>query len=71
VVAPVYVELISSDPPVGPDDPLPVSEPELTEANHLSYAFQWFIFAACVVVGWVLAVRRSVRTHRAAVAAGT
>jgi cytochrome oxidase assembly protein ShyY1 len=48
-----------------------VSEPELTEANHLSYAFQWFIFAACVVVGWVLAVRRSVRTHRAAVAAGT
>jgi len=63
-VAPVYVELVSSDPPVQPTDPIPVPEPELTEANHLSYAFQWFIFSVCVVIGWVLAVRRSARTRR-------
>jgi cytochrome oxidase assembly protein ShyY1 len=63
-VAPVYVELLSSEPPVQATDPIPVPEPELTEANHLSYAFQWFIFSICAVIGWVLAVRRSARTRR-------
>jgi cytochrome oxidase assembly protein ShyY1 len=36
----------------------------LTDGPHLSYAVQWFIFALCAVVGWVLAVRRSIATHR-------
>ena len=40
-------------------------EPELSEGPHLSYAGQWFLFAAAVVVGWVLAVRHSVKTRRA------
>jgi cytochrome oxidase assembly protein ShyY1 len=65
-VAPVYLDLIASEPAVGPTDPIPVPAPELGEGNHLSYAFQWFIFAVCVAIGWGLAVRRSVGARRAA-----
>lgn len=36
------------------------------EGSHLSYAVQWAIFAVCVGIGWVLAVRRSARTRLAA-----
>ncbi|KGA10281.1 MAG: hypothetical protein GM46_5615, partial [actinobacterium acAcidi] len=31
-----------------------------SEGSHLSYAIQWLIFATAVIVGWVLAVRKSV-----------
>ncbi|HSP29592.1 MAG TPA: SURF1 family protein [Ilumatobacteraceae bacterium] len=63
-VAPVYLDLIDSIPAVELGDPVPIPAPTLDEGPHLSYAAQWFIFAACVVIGWVLAVRRSIRTHR-------
>jgi surfeit locus 1 family protein len=62
---PMYVELTSSDPPETEPYPQPLTLPELTDGPHLSYAVQWFIFAAAVVVGWVLAVRHSVRTRQA------
>lgn len=39
---------------------IPVSPPELSEGSHLSYAIQWLIFATAVIVGWVLAVRKSI-----------
>ena len=39
---------------------LPVSPPELSEGSHLSYAIQWLIFSTAVIVGWVLAVRKSI-----------
>lgn len=68
-VVPMYVELVSSRPAEAGPYPIPPSAPELTERNHLSYAVQWFIFAACVAVGWVLAVRHSVSTRRADAAA--
>ena len=58
-VAPVFVQVTSSEPEIGPGDPSPVVLPELDNGPHLSYAIQWFIFAICVAVGWVLAVRRS------------
>jgi cytochrome oxidase assembly protein ShyY1 len=47
------------------DDPMlqSVPLPELGEGSHLSYAIQWIIFAVCVAVGWILAVRRSIRTR--------
>lgn len=61
-VVPVYVDLASSSPTDGPP-PYPVPLPELTEANHLSYAVQWMIFAIAAIAGWVFAVRRSLRTH--------
>lgn len=63
-IAPVYLDLIEAEPPVADTDPAPVPPPELDEGPHLSYAMQWFIFAACVVVGWALAVNRSIRTRR-------
>ncbi|WP_420453519.1 SURF1 family protein [Ilumatobacter sp.] len=63
-VAPVYVQLIASSPPVGPGDPDPVTPPDLGEGPHLGYALQWFTFAVAVAVGWVLAVRRSLAQRR-------
>jgi len=55
---PVALTLEISDPA---DDPRiqPVAKPELSDGPHLSYGVQWLIFAIAVIVGWVLAVRRS------------
>lgn len=64
-VLPMWLSLETSDPPPG-DRPVPLPRPELTEGPHLSYAVQWFLFSAAAIVGWVLAVRRSARVHRAA-----
>ena len=63
-VVPMYVDLIESRPPEVGGLPEPVATPDLGEGNHLSYAVQWLIFAVAVAVGWVLAVRRSISTHR-------
>jgi cytochrome oxidase assembly protein ShyY1 len=63
-VVPVYLDRLESEPAETGELPVPVAPPELGEGPHLSYAVQWFIFAACVVVGWVLAVRRSVAANR-------
>jgi cytochrome oxidase assembly protein ShyY1 len=60
-LAPVYLELVSSSPAEADGLPQPVVRPDLSEGSHLSYAVQWFIFAGAVVVGWVLAVRLSIR----------
>jgi cytochrome oxidase assembly protein ShyY1 len=68
-LAPVYLDLIGSVPNVTANDPVPVPPPALDEGPHLSYAVQWFIFAAAVLLGWVLAVRRSIASHRKAAAA--
>ncbi len=65
-VLPMYVDLQTSTPPEQPGYPQPVAAPDLSERNHLSYAVQWFIFSIAVAVGWVLAVRRSIATRRAA-----
>ena len=61
----MYIDLETSDPPEEPGYPQPVAAPDLSERNHLSYAFQWFIFAVAVAVGWVLAVRKSLSNRRA------
>jgi surfeit locus 1 family protein len=66
-VVPVYVDLLTSDPPEAAGLPEPVPQPPLGEGPHLSYAVQWFIFSICVAVGWILAVRRSIATRRRAV----
>lgn len=62
-LAPMYIDLISSNPSEPAGIPEPVIAPDLSEGNHLSYAVQWFIFAVAVVAGWVLAVRRSARAQ--------
>ena len=63
-----FVELTTSTPAGTGAFPEPLGGPELTEGSHLSYAGQWFIFSAGVVVGWMLAVRHSLRTRRASAA---
>ncbi len=62
-LAPIYLDLVGSIPNVSATDPIPVPPPTLSDGPHLSYAVQWFIFAAAVFVGWVLAVRRSIAAH--------
>ena len=59
-VQPMYLELLSSDPKES-DDLKVIKFPTLDNGPHLSYAIQWLIFTICIAVGWVIAVRRSVR----------
>lgn len=61
---PVYLDLIGSIPNITASDPVPVPPPTSDNGPHLSYAVQWFIFAAAVLLGWVLAVRRSLAADR-------
>ena len=65
-VLPVYVDLLTSQPAEAPGLPEPVARPPLDEGPHLSYAVQWFIFSTCAAVGWVFAVRKSIRTRQRA-----
>ncbi len=63
---PMYVELTASRPAEPTPFPAAVTLPELTEGPHLSYAVQWFTFSVAVLVGWVLAVRKSINARRRA-----
>lgn len=69
-LVPMYIELVDSTPPEAGQEMVPITVPELTEGSHLSYAGQWFIFAAAAGVGWVLAMRRSVSARRDGPAGG-
>ncbi|HXF72366.1 MAG TPA: SURF1 family protein [Actinomycetota bacterium] len=57
---PAYLELRRQDPPPGPL-PRPAPPPELTEGPHLSYAVQWFLFAAVAVAVYAALLRRELR----------
>lgn len=63
-LAPVYLDLIGSIPNIASTDPTPVPPPTPTNGPHLSYAVQWLIFAGAVLLGWMLAMRRSIAAHR-------
>lgn len=66
-IAPVYLDFIASKPP-SQRPPAPTPAPDLSGGPpHVSYAIQWTIFSICVVVGWVFAVRRSLRNRRRAI----
>jgi surfeit locus 1 family protein len=62
-VLPLYVRLLP-DGTEAAEPPLPVALPELTEGNHLSYAVQWFSFAAIAVGGLLLMLRIGQRGAR-------
>lgn len=64
-LAPMYLELLESNPGE-PGAVQPVAFPELSEGPHLSYAVQWAIFSISVAVGWVFAVRKSIRSRSGA-----
>ncbi|TDC72201.1 SURF1 family protein [Streptomyces hainanensis] len=64
-----YLELTETSPEPagqdGPAQPAPLPEPDHTGIGaHLAYAFQWWIFAAGVPVGWFLLLRREIQDRR-------
>ena len=65
-IAPSYLLLQrqSPDQPDGLPEPSPL--PELSDGPHLSYAIQWFTFAAIAVAGCVVLALREGRDPRAA-----
>ena len=66
-VAPHPLQLAEQTPPQpGGILPVPVPLPELSEGPHLSYAIQWFSFAAVAVVGAAILMRRERRVPTAA-----
>jgi len=52
-----WVQLEDDTVPFG-ELPVPVPPPSLDEGPHLSYAFQWFMFATGTVVAYWLILRR-------------
>ncbi|CAN5310783.1 SURF1 family protein [soil metagenome] len=63
-LAPVYVQLSRQSPPQPGSYPVPARLPALTEGSHLSYAGQWFLFAAVVVLGYPVLLARTAREQR-------
>ena len=58
---PMWLQLQRQDPAVGEGTlPLLLPEPDQDEGPHLSYAVQWFLFAAIGTIGWPLVLRRAV-----------
>ena len=61
LVFPVVIQATSTEPPDAPDVLTPVPVPDLGDGPHLSYAVQWFLFAAVAVIGYPLLLRRQAR----------
>lgn len=59
-VVPLYMRLETQTPPQPGELPVPPGPPDLSEGPHLSYAVQWFLFAA-VALGTYLALLRRER----------
>jgi surfeit locus 1 family protein len=60
-VAPLPLRLTDQAPPQPGELPRPEPAPELSEGPHLSYAIQWFSFAAIALVGAAILLRRDRR----------
>ncbi|GAB3124852.1 SURF1 family protein [Streptomyces calidiresistens] len=62
-----YLELTGIDPAPAEGTAAPRTLPTPNHTGigaHLAYAFQWWLFAAFVPVGWVILFRREVRDRR-------
>jgi cytochrome oxidase assembly protein ShyY1 len=59
----MYVELLDSQPPDSASLSR-IADPVFSNGPHLSYAVQWFLFSACAIAGWLIAVRREVQRQR-------
>jgi cytochrome oxidase assembly protein ShyY1 len=60
---PQYLVLTTQDPP-GETHPIAEPPPPLPEGQHLSYAVQWFLFAAVVVAGYPVLLWRTAQPGR-------
>ena len=63
-LAPIYVEVLESQPPDSPELSR-IAAPALSTGSHLSYTFQWFTFSVFVLAGWIIVIRRKIKTMRA------
>ena len=56
-----FIEVLKSNPA---DSMLlvPIADPILSSGSHLSYTAQWFIFSVFVAAGWVVVVRRKLKS---------
>lgn len=62
---PYYLRLHTQDPAQPGELPVPPPVPTLDEGPHMSYALQWFSFAAISGFGFVLLVVREARAPKA------
>lgn len=60
-VFPLPLLLAQQVPPQTGSLPIPIPLPELSEGPHLSYAIQWFGFAAVAIAGGLILLRRDRR----------
>lgn len=60
---PWILQLEAQDPGQPGRLPIPAEPPEFDEGNHLSYAIQWFSFAAIAVVGYGAFLRSRQRSR--------
>jgi cytochrome oxidase assembly protein ShyY1 len=61
-LAPFYVQLVAQTPPQSGGLPIAQIEPEAgTGPPHISYAVQWFVFAAVALVGYPILLWRTAR----------
>ena len=62
---PVLIRLEEQEPPQAFDLPVALGgeEVDLGEGPHLSYAVQWFLFAAVALVGWPVLLWRTARSN--------
>jgi surfeit locus 1 family protein len=65
-VVPLYLRLETQTPLQPGGLPVPPGPPDLSEGPHLSYAVQWFLFAAVALGTYVALARREVRRMSAA-----
>lgn len=61
-VAPMWIQSAGESPASAERWPAPVPLPPADEGSHLSYAGQWFLFAAVALGGWIVLIRRASRT---------
>ncbi len=59
---PMILHLREQDPPQDGDLPVPQPVPEVDLTQNISYAVQWFIFTAIVVIGYAVVLRRKWNT---------
>ena len=57
----IFIEVLKSNPA---DSMLlvPIADPILSSGSHLSYTAQWFIFSVFVAAGWLVVVRRKLKS---------
>jgi cytochrome oxidase assembly protein ShyY1 len=58
---PAYVEAQYQSPAPAAGAPALPEPKKTSQVNHISYAIQWFSFAAIAVIGWPIVLRRSLR----------